>query len=139
MKYATNNRLIVNLFLRQAIMALIHYLDIGEEKRGNVAEHIKYLFKYADKFYVLFYKRDPSKPLIPQNIDYVGLYHNRGGLPYLDFEVMAFSSITKRQSFLWVTIPSEYMRISTKGAAFKIVNAVKFPCFTFKNVEKLKQ
>lgn len=139
MKYVTNNRLLVNLFLRSAILALIPYLDMGEEKRGNVAEHIKYLFKHADKFYVLFYKRDPSKPLVPQNIDYVGLNHDMGGLSYLDFEVMAFSSITKRQSFLWVTIHMEHMRISTKGAAFKIVNAVKFPCFNLKNVEKLKQ
>ena len=139
MKYATNNRLIVNIFLRSAILALMPYLDEGEGKREKVAEHIKYLFKFANKFYVLFYKRDPSKPLVPENIDYVGLNHNMGGLSYLDFEVSAFSSITKRQSFLWVTIHMEHMRILTKGAAYKLVNAVKFPCFNLKNVEKLKQ
>lgn len=139
MKYTTNNRLIVNLFLRQAIIALIPYLAVGEEKREEVAEHIKYLLKHANKFYVLFYKRDPFKPLVPQNIDYVGLNRDMGGLFYLDHEVMAFSSITKRQSYLWVTKHTDYIRISTKGAAYKIVNAVKFPCFSLKNVEKLKQ
>lgn len=139
MKYVTNNRLIVNIFLRQAIMALIPYLAMGEEKWEKVAEHIKYLLKFANKFYVLFYKRDPSKPLVPKNIDYAGLNHDMGGLSYLDFEVMSFSSITKRQSFLWVLTHGEYMRISTGGAAYKLVNAVKFPCFSLKNVEKLKQ